>query len=425
MAPSTERRRSIPVPEPDLTPREMLRRAAAMRGMLLAGQADCEANKRISDETNEAFVKAGFYRILQPRRFGGYEFDLPTFARVMAEVSRGCPSCGWVVTFTAGHTHVLAKWAEEAQAEAYGRDGEFRSPLSGGQGTATPVEGGYVLNGAWNYASGCDVATHFIASARLAGPGPDAPPGDMYQFLIRRDQFEIVDNWDMLGMVGSGSKCIVVKDLFVPARLARQRLGDPFSLNPADAADEHAQPGFGLFDNPMYAGPSSNVLMCEIAAVAVGTAWGALDAYEEILFRRTMRTDPGQSRADNHEFQRYYGQAFALIRTAEDALAGCTERYMEYCRQDMEEGVRFTAERIQEITLVEQQVTRLCGEAVELLARTGGSTDARPGAVLQRYFRDMATLRTHNTLQYDRLQEVFGRMYLTRRKDELRAAEDA
>jgi 3-hydroxy-9,10-secoandrosta-1,3,5(10)-triene-9,17-dione monooxygenase len=158
----------IPVPEPDLTPREMVERATALRSFLRDKQAETEAARRILDEVNERFVAAGFYRLLQPRRFGGFEFDLPTFARVNIEVARGCPSSAWSMTFTAGHTHVISKFAKQAQVEVYGKDGEFRAPMAGGiSAVARPVEGGYRVTGAWDYSSGCDVSTHFIGSCSI------------------------------------------------------------------------------------------------------------------------------------------------------------------------------------------------------------------------------------------------------------------
>ncbi len=79
----------IPPPEPALTPQEMLLRAEAMRPILRERQAMCEEIGRLPEETNQEFLRAGFYRILQPRRLGGYEFDLRDFIRVMTEVSRG------------------------------------------------------------------------------------------------------------------------------------------------------------------------------------------------------------------------------------------------------------------------------------------------------------------------------------------------
>src|SRR3972149_4339755 len=285
----------VPVPDPDLTPRAMVERAAAMRPALRQRQAATEAARRILGETNDEFVRAGFYRIPQPRRFGGYGFDRPTFVRGAMEVSRGCPSSGWVVTFTAGHTHVFAKFPEQAQAEAYGSDGEFRAPFVGNalNPSVQEVDGGYRVSGAWDYASGCDTATHFFGAVFL----PLAQPA---------------------GPSGGSPRRVRVKDVFVPAhRVNRrdwlERSDEPDILRPFDRAQgrqaQDAAPGYGLFANPMYAGPSGNVLMAEIAAVAVGTGFCALDAYEEILKTRVLRGPAGTSRAESPEYQRNYAPA--------------------------------------------------------------------------------------------------------------------
>lgn len=121
----------IAPPEPELTPDEMLRRAIAMRARLRERQDATEALGSILPETNLDFIKAGFYRIMQPRRFGGYEFDMVTFVKVMMEIARGCPSSGWVLALTAGHPLILAVFGDETQFDAYGDDGEFRCPAVG------------------------------------------------------------------------------------------------------------------------------------------------------------------------------------------------------------------------------------------------------------------------------------------------------
>jgi len=106
----------IQAPEPGLTPDDLLHRARAMRATLRTRQDACEQAGRILDETNNEFINAGFYRILQPRRFGGYEFDLPLFIQVMMEVSRGCSESGWVLALTAGHAVIIASLPEIAEA---------------------------------------------------------------------------------------------------------------------------------------------------------------------------------------------------------------------------------------------------------------------------------------------------------------------
>ena len=143
---------------------ELVARAEAMRDTLRARQDECEELGRLPDSTAQDYVDAGFFRVLQPRRFGGYEFGLDTFLRITAELSRGCPSSGWVYGLMAGHNLVTALFDEQGQVELFG-DGDFRCPLSNLPAPAVKVDGGYVVTGGWDYSSGCDVATHFIGGA--------------------------------------------------------------------------------------------------------------------------------------------------------------------------------------------------------------------------------------------------------------------
>src|ERR687887_2829617 len=123
---STTSTHSIPVPEPELTAPEMVERARAMIPVLRERQEETERAGRMLDETSRDFVEAGFYRILQPRRFGGYEFDLPTFFRVIMEITRGCPSTGWCLCLAGAHVlQVASMYSEQAQREFFGPDGHF------------------------------------------------------------------------------------------------------------------------------------------------------------------------------------------------------------------------------------------------------------------------------------------------------------
>src|SRR6202161_3895131 len=118
----------IPPPEPALTVDELLHRAEALRPLLRERQTECEELGELSDDTNDRFLAAGFYRILQPRRFGGYEFALPDFIRVMIAVARGCSESAWVLALTSGHTVLAAQLSATAQREVFGVTGDFRAP---------------------------------------------------------------------------------------------------------------------------------------------------------------------------------------------------------------------------------------------------------------------------------------------------------
>jgi 3-hydroxy-9,10-secoandrosta-1,3,5(10)-triene-9,17-dione monooxygenase len=388
----------VPVPEPDLTPEQMVERATGLRPRLLACQDECEGLRALPESTHRAFVEAGFYRILQPRRFGGYEFGLDTFARVMSEIARGCPSSGWTLTLTAGHGHTVARWPIDVQAELFGDGGDFRCPfVASPTATGTPVEGGYVVSGWWDYGTGCDHATHFLGTV-LVRRGDGLEPESL-GCLFRRDDFTIVDNWDAMGMRGTGSKRVVVEDRFVPAAWAlpsaavRQRVERP------------------PHPNPLYAGPIGPLLFFELVAVAIGVAKGALDEYEAILRRRTTLFPPVVPRFEHHEYQRYFGEAFALVDLAEAGMQRAARDYTELCRRDAEEGVPFDDVADRRLLLYQQRAVQAAVEAVDLVFRTAGTSATRPAERLQRYFRDMSAIRTHLTMQYDRTAENYARLH--------------
>jgi 3-hydroxy-9,10-secoandrosta-1,3,5(10)-triene-9,17-dione monooxygenase len=392
-------RRPIPVPEPDLTAQDMLERAQALRPELVERQGECEALGRVPEDLNEKLVKAGFYRIVQPRRFGGYEFDIPTFYRVMMEIARGCPETAWVLALTSGHPLLLAAFPEQGQVEAYGQDGEFRCPASfNPPGKAVAVDGGYRISGAWVSASGIDIGTHFIGMAVAPSRAEGAAPSPI-QFFLERSQFEIVDDWHVMGMQGTGSRRVDARDVFVPehrtVRVAAAHRGS------------EALPQARLYDNPMYQGRIQPFLIGEAAAVSVGAARGALDHYEQSLKGKRSMFPPHQLRRDDPEYQRHYGQALALISTAEAALVRAGEEFMEYAKAAAEGGPAFDDGKEQRLTLIEQQTVRLAWEATELIFRTAGtSASAKEGSTIGRIFRNLAVIGTHPALQLDRFAVV-------------------
>ena len=310
------------MPEPDLTPDELVARATAMRDTLRSRQDECEELGRLPDATAQNYVDAGFFRVLQPRRFGGYEFGLETFLRITAELSRGCPSSGWVYGLMAGHNLVTALFDEQGQAELFG-DGDFRCPLSNLPVPAVKVDGGYVVTGGWDYSSGCDVATHFIGGAVVAPTSSDEPV-DTRWVAMRREQYEIIDNWNTLGMRGTGSRRVVVENLFIPEHHTVP------SPNPTRPVVEF--PGRNVHENPIYrAGPLVPLLISEPAAVAVGIAQAAIDEYIEVLTTRHQYGPASPLRADLTVFQRILGQATALVDTAEAALWNVAHSWTEQC----------------------------------------------------------------------------------------------
>ncbi|MEV8636709.1 acyl-CoA dehydrogenase family protein [Streptosporangium sp. NPDC051023] len=376
-------------PEPALTPLEVIARAEAIAPTLVGRQSETEHRTYYSQETHREFAAAGFYRILVPRRYGGYEFGIDTFMRVTMALARGCPSTAWM--YCLGATHAIAAatlFGEEAQAEIF-RDGDFICPATivpSGSAVRT-AEGDWVLNGTWNYCSGAPYATHFIGHA-LVRPAEDQPPAPML-FIAPRSQWRRLDDWGrQLGLKGSGSHSITVEDGRLPAAFALP------GVHLSEATVTGGTPGRDLHGNPEYGGGPLSYMVLEIASLAVGIARGALDVYGDLMRSRNTLLPPIVGRAEDPDYQFWYAEASGMIAAAEAGVFGAIQQWRDLCAQG---PAAFTREQDLRITTICRHTIRLCWTAVEsYLFPTAGSSSVRQGERLERVWRDMSMLHSHS-----------------------------
>ena len=399
----------LPVPEPNLTPKEIIARAVALRQELRAQQDEADERGTYSPAMHEKFMRAGFYRITQPKMFGGYEFDLGTFYRVMLEIARGHPGVGWCLGLAASHAfEVASHWSEEAQIELFG-DGHFITPHRAPPlGQLTPVEGGSRLSGQWDYCSGIPYATHFIGGALIRRPG-QAPVHA--HAVVRRGSYTILDDWGgdkVLGMRASGSNSVRVEDVFVPEHhvgyLAPGLAATPESM-------ENGTPGTRLHGNPMYLGRLAGPFHVTLVMPVVGAARAALDEYEEIIRTRKTLSMPQIPRFEHADFQRAFGEALTLTDAAEALMLKGCDMYAEYCARWAETRAPITTEENMRLWGMIQHAGRMACEAVELMFHTAGSAPARKGHRLQRYFNDVAMYRGHSSAQFSTVGAGLARLH--------------
>jgi 3-hydroxy-9,10-secoandrosta-1,3,5(10)-triene-9,17-dione monooxygenase len=384
-------------PDLSLTPAQLIQRAIDLRPTLLSRQEEVEENTFYPESTHQQFLEAGFYRTMQPKRFGGYEFGVPTFYKIIMEIARGCPSTGWCLSLASAHSLQLAAFfGEQVQEEAFGSDGDFRmagrdTPM----GTATPVDGGYIIDGSWNYCSGIPYSTHVFLGAQITQPGEShtgeysLSKGKQVLAVLPRSQWEINYDWvGGFGLRGSGSHGVTVSQQFVPDRYV-------VDVNMLDVTPEQTI-GARIHDNPMYAGRQVGFFGGELASIAVGTARAALDEYERLIRTKKTTFTPHVIRAEHSDYQRTFGQAMGMIDAAEAIIIQLGNRYMELCQLQKDGVAEFTLEDDIRLDAMAIQAARLAWTATEdLLVRTSGSSPLGDGQRMQRYFRDFATYRGH------------------------------
>ena len=379
-------------PEPGLTPEALIARAAALKPLLAEQQEQSDARGRYSDEIHERLLREGFYRILQPRMFGGYEFGLETYVRAVMELSQGHPASGWCFTLAASHGLVLAShWPLQAQRELFGPEGDFRCAMTAGPtGTYRCVEGGYIVSGVHPFASGIPVSTHFMGAGLLRGE--DGAAQTVY-FVVPRERFEILPDWGgerSLGMQASGSNSVKITEAFVPEH----------HFVPANVmlSSEHLPQGTHgtrAHGNPMYLGILAGWFSCEFGAIFTGTARAALVEFEHLLRTKKMTFNPQVPRSHDAFNQVTLGEALSRTDAAEALTIAATRLCMELSERWARDGTPITAADTLRVWSISREGCRHACDAVEMLFKAAGASVSKRGERLQRYFRDVQMYRVH------------------------------
>jgi 3-hydroxy-9,10-secoandrosta-1,3,5(10)-triene-9,17-dione monooxygenase len=363
-------------------------RAERLAAHLVDRQAETEQRGYYGLDTHNEFLSAGLYRLLVPRRYGGYEFGLDTYLKVVSALARGCPSTAWMYTFGASHAHVAATlFGEQAQDELFA-GGDFICPA-----TVAPVgfaeraeDGGWIIDGVFGYSSGSPYATHFIGHTLVAGE-EGAPPAPM-MFAVPRDQWKRLDDWGaQLGLKGSGSHSVKIEKAHIPAHFAlpATHMGQTSVIG--------GTPGRELHGTSLYGGGVLSMVQFQLGALAVGMATGALDAYGDLMRDRMTIFPPITLRAEDPDYQLHYGEAAGAIGAARAALSDAVRQWGDIAESG---SANFTREVDLRLSMVSREAVRLAWTAVsDQLFPTAGSSAVRAGARIERVWRDMSTLHSH------------------------------
>ena len=372
---------------------EALERARAFVPVLRERAARCEIEGRLPAETEQELHASGLFRFVQPRRWGGMEFDFRSAVEIPAELARGCASTAWNVGNYAVHHWMLALYEPVAQREVWqdNPDALIASGIAYPQGSARRVADGLVISGRWNFSSGVDPAHWNMLAVTVR---EDGKPVDYCMCLVPRGEYRIIDDWQVLGMRGTGSKSVEVKELFVPRHRALSML---LARGGADF------PGAVVNPNPMYQVSLSSVGSHCIGGVAVGNAEAALELTIEAVKARSTSYTAMRMR----DFQavqlrvaaagvRVHAARLMMVQDCVDAQAIAAEGRMP----TVEEKLRFKRNLAYAVGL--------CTEAVDglhIMAGANGIYDAYP---IQRLFRDAHALGAHVAFSWDAQGSSWG-----------------
>ena len=382
-----------------LAPAELYRRAEALIPVLASRTEHCEQLRACPAETIDDLAQAGLLQICRPARFGGYEHGWDVLTQVNRILARGCGSQAWVANVLNDHTQLVGAFALEAQEEVWGRDPNTRIAASvAPSGKARRVDGGARLSGRYGFSSGIDHVQWLLCGAILEQEGPqqEKRPPAWWDFLIPKSAVQVIDDWQVAGLRGTGSKSFVVEDLLVP----------PHRFQDHVHSDDGTGPGTKINTASVFRTPRASVAAQGFTGLAVGVAEAFLATY----FAHTRaRNGRGINVAEFGSTQMNLALATGQIEGAAAHLTATLRHWIDL----MDAGGALTAQEKLKARFEAAFIARQCLNAVNALFAAAGGHSIFDSNPLQRQWRDLTAICTHRGLYLDESAPAYGKSALT------------
>lgn len=357
----------------------LLERAAELIPVLRSRERAALAAGQVPAETIAEFAEAGFFKVLQPARYGGYELPPQVYCDIARILAEGCMSSAWVYAVVAVHNWQLALFDDRAAQEVWGQDPSVRISSSYMPvGKVKKVEGGFRLSGRWAFSSGSAHCDWVILGGMAPSEGPEGKP-DPLNFLVPRRDYKILENWDVMGLRATGSNDIVVEDAFVPDYRTIREL-DMFDMN---------CPGHAQNTSSLYKMPFAQIFNRTVSTTSLGALKRALDVFVEAT-REKRATYTGERLARDTTIQYAVAQVDRIL----DELTLVLDRD---CRELMERAINgsWTLERRAALGASTTATVDRCVRAIDLLMEFSGAKAIFRGNAVQQAFLDIHTARAH------------------------------
>jgi 3-hydroxy-9,10-secoandrosta-1,3,5(10)-triene-9,17-dione monooxygenase len=381
----------LPVPEWE----PILDRVRSLLPALRERAAAAREQRSVPKESIQALYDARILRYLQPRRYGGEALPWGVQFHVGRILSHACPSTAWIATVVASHMFYAGRFPEQAQNELFssGPDvliGMASVPVGV---TATKVDGGHRISGRWKFVSGIDHETSLLLPVttnledRLGG----------HMMMVHKSDVAIEDNWFVTGLKATGSKDVVLTDVFVPEHRALS-FGSYWGANP---------PGSMVDSQFIRRRELKGYYGTSTLGPVVGTAEGALSAYVD-LTRKRVSAMSRESVADSSVVQLRLAESASEIRTARLIV----EHQLAFLRRCGEDDVAISDETSIELNRDRSLATRLCLDAVERLARHMGALGVFESNPVHAFQQDLKAAASQIALNFERNMIPYGRLAL-------------
>ncbi len=376
------------------TPKEMLARARSLIPVLRERAPACEQARRVPDETITEMQAAEVFKLCQPARYGGFGMGWDVACEAAMTLAEGCGSQGWVATVLIEHACIVGMFPEQAQDDVYGENpAALVSSSYRPVGKVERVDGGYILSGRYGFSSGVHHAQWAIIGGLVAKDGDQAPRN--LNFLVPESDWTLIDDWHVVGLGGTGSACMEIKDAFVP----EHRVITGKDLNDGTC------PGSEVNRAPIFRLPHKGMAPLALAAINVGMAKGGVEQFLEMV--RT-KSGSGTRGSTAQALEIRIGMATAEVNGARAIIVEGARRGMAI----LAAGNRLTLEERAANRISGALAARLARDAIDRVFEMSGAHGLSLDNNLQRAFRDVHAGGAHTGLDPDLAAMTYTRLRL-------------
>ena len=381
-----------------ISPEVLVQRARELVPVLAERAAKAEGARSIPKETIADMQKAGLFDVLKPKKYGGYEMDPQVFYDVCMTLAEGCMSTAWVYGVIGVHNWQIALFDPRAAEDVFGKNHQtLIASTYMPKGQVVPVEGGFKFSGRWGFSSGIDHADWVFLGGLIFSKDPKVPP-EYRTFLIPKSDFEIVDTWHVMGLKATGSKDVVVKEVFVPE----------YRTHKASDGFMGTNPGREVFNSPLYKLPFGQIFVRAVSSAAIGALQGAVNAFRD--WGKAWMGNMGVKTAEQGPAQ----MAVADILVGIDEMKLVLNRNFDVLMDAARSGKAVDVEKRLQFRYQAAQVVDRCAKlSYQLLSACGGRGIFSDFPVV-RHFQDIHAARAHYANNPDQFGKNFGGVMLGR-----------
>ncbi len=374
----------------EVTPEMLIQRAREMVPVLAERAGKAAEMRKVPDETVAEMQEAGFFRVLQPKLYGGYEMDPQVFYEICMTLAEGCMSTAWIYGVIGVHNWQIALFDPKAAAEIWQDNTDVRiASTYMPKGQVTPVEGGFKFSGRWGFSSGIEHCDWVFLGGLIFSEGQ---PPEYRTFLLPKSDYKVVDTWNVIGLKATGSNDIVVEDVFVPE----------YRTHKASDGFMGTNPGAGTFTADLYKLPFGQIFVRAVSSAAIGALQGMLDAF--IDFGKVQVGNMGNKTAEQGPAQLAVAQSAAAV----DEMKLVLNRNFDVLMGKIRAGQPLDdiPQRLHYRHQASQVVERCAVHAYQLFSACGGR-GIFSDFVLNQKMLDIFAARAH----YANNPDQFGRNY--------------